>query len=287
MRSPIAIIHSAAGAAKIEEMSYRLLVIDVDGTLVNGKGLVSTEDKEAILGMMEKGIMISLSTGRVARACQPVIRELGLKGSHIFFDGSLILDLSLGKEVYSVPLNKEIVKELVNVARPRDINLELYTTDNLFVEKLDRKSSIHYEFFGLEPRVVDFDVISERERVIKAEVITKRGELDEIGYLKDHFGKRLNFSIARTPALPQIDFVNLVSPEVSKGKALGPLVSYLGVSSDEVVAIGDGLNDISLLEEAGLGIAMGNAPDDLRKVADYITDDADHAGVARAIEMFF
>ena len=83
-----------------------------------------------------------------------------------------------------------------------------------------------------------------------------------------------------------IDFINIIDPEVSKGKALMALASFLGMKMGEVIAIGDGLNDISLLEAAGLAVAMGNAPAEVRQVADYITLDVDHSGVAAAIGRF-
>jgi len=268
-------------------MAYRFLVIDVDGTLLNGRGTISEEDKNAIRRVREKGIAVAISTGRVTQACKPIIKELGLEGSHIFFDGSLILDISSGKEVYSSPLDKEIVRELVGFSRSQDIYLELYSAEELFIERFGQASVMHYEFFGLKPKFVDFDSILDKERIIKAEVITARGEESKIKPIKEYFGGELNFSIARTPALPQIDFVNLVSPEVSKGRALEQLAAYLGVLLEETVAIGDGPNDISLLKTAGLGIAMGNAPLEVKRVAQYVTADVDHGGVAKAIAQFF
>ena len=101
-----------------------------------------------------------------------------------------------------------------------------------------------------------------------------------------HFDSSLHFTWTKTPAYPDIDFVNVLAPRVSKGKALTALVSHLGLSLGEVIAIGDGSNDIPLLTSAGLAIAMGNASDELKAVADYITLDIDHGGVAVAIKKF-
>jgi len=92
--------------------------------------------------------------------------------------------------------------------------------------------------------------------------------------------------VTETPAYPGVNFINVIARGVSKGRALRALVSYLKIPLDGVVAIGDGANDVSLLEEAGLAIAMGNAHDELKGVADHITLDVDHNGVAQAIRVF-
>lgn len=100
------------------------------------------------------------------------------------------------------------------------------------------------------------------------------------------FKDSLRFSWAKTPAYPDIDFVNIIHPEVSKGKALTALTSYMGISLGEVVAVGDGVNDLPFLSVAGLAIVMGNAPDEVKKVADYVTLDVDKSGLAVAINRF-
>ena len=102
----------------------------------------------------------------------------------------------------------------------------------------------------------------------------------------DHFKGVLRGSIARTPAFPAVRFVNVVDPAVSKGTALKKLAEHFSIGLDRVIAIGDGSNDLPLLEKAGLKIAMGNARDELKTIADYVTYDVDHSGVAAAIECF-
>ncbi len=101
-----------------------------------------------------------------------------------------------------------------------------------------------------------------------------------------HFKGSLSLSLTKTPAYPEVDFINVLAPDVSKGNALEALASHLGIALSEVVAIGDGGNDVSLLSRVGLAIAMGNAPDELKTVADYVTLDIDHHGVAAAINKF-
>ncbi len=101
-----------------------------------------------------------------------------------------------------------------------------------------------------------------------------------------HFKDSLNFSWTGTPAYPGIDFINIISKNASKGNALEALIQFLEIDYQEVMAIGDGVNDVSLISAAGLGVAMDNAPEELKAAADYITLDVDNSGVAAAINRF-
>jgi Cof subfamily protein (haloacid dehalogenase superfamily) len=267
--------------------AYRLLVLDVDGTLVNRDGAVSAADRAALRKASGLGVRISLSTGRVIKACLDLIRELSLDGYHIFYNGALVANPATGEEVYARPLGREVVKEAVEFARTSGTYLELYSTSHFFAERENWSDDIHRRFFRVEPTFTDFNGIWEQERIIKAEmVVHNAAEEAKAGDFQRHFGRRLRFSTARTPAFPDVRFINIVDPGVSKGKALETLATKLGVRLEEVMAIGDGSNDIPLLEAAGLAVAMGDAPDEVKAVADYITLDIDHSGVAAAVEKF-
>ena len=90
----------------------------------------------------------------------------------------------------------------------------------------------------------------------------------------------------KSPSFPDVEFINILAPEVSKGRALEALASHLGVSLSEVAAIGDGTNDIPLFSLAGLAVAMDNAPDEVKAVAHYTTLDVDRSGLAAAVKKF-
>jgi hypothetical protein len=266
-------------------MKYRLLVVDIDGTIIGKDGHISAEDREALLKVRQKGIGVSLSTGRAALSCLPIIDQLALDGYHIFCDGALVSNFS--EEVYAEPIDSGVVREAIEFARQNDIYLELYSASRFFVERENWATEIHREFFNLEPTVVDFSGLWERERIIKGGLVTASPE--EVAKAKNfrlRFNHSLHFSPARSPAYPNVDFINVVDLGVSKGKALAALTSHLGISMAEVMAIGDGTNDIPLLSSVGLAVAMGNAPDEVKAVADYITLDVDHSGLAAAVNKF-
>ena len=268
-------------------MKYKLLVVDIDGTLLGRDGSISVENKKALAKARNSGITVSLSTGRVPRACLDIIKQLSLDGYHIFFDGALVSNHNQSEEVYIQPLNKLVTREAVEFARQNDIYLELYSATRYFVERETWGTEIHRQFFDLEPIVVDFTKLLKREPIIKAELMTSSPE--EVAQARSfylQFNSRLHFSWVRTPTYPDVDFINVVDLGVSKGKALAALASHLGISTTEVMAIGDGTNDIPLLSSVGLAIAMDNAPDEVKGVAHYVTLDVDHSGLAAAINRF-
>jgi Cof subfamily protein (haloacid dehalogenase superfamily) len=269
----------------VNQVNYKLLVVDVDGTLL-GRGMkISVENKRALDQARRSGVMVALSTGRAVKACTSVLEQLALDGYHIFFDGALVSDL--GSEVYAQPLERGVVGEAVDLARSLDIDLELYSAANYFIERETWSSDVHRQFFGIEPTVVDFSGLWRRERIIKAglaSVNTK--QVAKASNFSARFEGRLHFSIARSPAFPGVEFTNVVAPEVSKGRALEALALHLGISLSEVMAVGDGTNDISLLAKAGLAVAMDNAPDEVKAVADHVAPDVDRNGLAAAVERF-
>ena len=267
--------------------SYKLLVVDIDGTLLNKNGAISPKDKKALAQASSLGIQVSLSTGRVVKACSKILSQLSLDGYHMFFDGALVYSPAEDKEVYVEPISRELVRQMIDFARRNDINLELFSATHFFIERETWVTDIRRQFFSLEPTIVDLTKLSPNERIIKGGVVVS--SVEEKAKANDfylHFKNRLNLSLTRTPAYPDIDFFNVVAAEVSKGKALAALASFLGIPLTEVMAIGDGANDIPLLSSAGLAVAMGNAPEELKAVADYVTLDVDHNGVAVAISKF-
>jgi len=268
-------------------MKYKLLVVDVDGTLLDGRGNISQEDRDALARASRLGVRVSLSTGRVAQACLGIINQLSLDGYHIFFDGALVSDAEQDREVCAQPLDIGMVKQAVEFAHQHDLNLELYSTTHYFAERETWSTDAHRQFFGIEPTILDFAELWERERIMKGLLVaTTPEEANRVREFCIQFEGGLHFSWAMTPAYPGIDFINILAPEVSKGRALVALASHFGVPISEVMAIGDGPNDVSLLSAAGLAVAMDNAVDEVKAVADHITLDVDHGGVAAAINKF-
>ncbi|MDD4923646.1 MAG: Cof-type HAD-IIB family hydrolase [Dehalococcoidales bacterium] len=265
-------------------MKYKLLVVDVDGTLVDKDGKISGVDAQAIAKTQSAGIQVSLSTGRVIRACRRIIEELSLAGHHIFYDGAVISDPVKDEIIYTRTIATAVVKRAVEFARANQIYLELYTTEKFYAERANWSDVVHRNYFGVDPIIEDLDKICECHKIVKAELISHSKKEDaQVLMFKKEFDGTLRFSPAHSPAHPDIEFMNIVAPGVSKGAALRFLIEYSGLNKDEVLAIGDGLNDVPLFEAAGTRVAMGNAYNELKILADDITLDVENGGVAAAI----
>ena len=266
---------------------YKLLVADIDGTLLGRNGTISTEDADALAKARQSGIQVALSTGRVTQACLAILEQLALNGYHIFSDGALVTNPKTGQEVYAEPIGRDLVRQIVDFAHREEIIFDLYSATHFFVERETWASDIRRQFFGLQPTVIDFTDLWQKERIIKGTLVVRSPEEKaKASSFYRHFKDSLNLSWTKTPAYPEVDFINVIAPGVTKGKALEALAAFLEISLNEVIAIGDGVNDVPVLSRAGLAIAMGNAPDELKTVADYITLDVDHSGVAEAINRF-
>jgi Cof subfamily protein (haloacid dehalogenase superfamily) len=266
---------------------YKLLVIDIDGTLINKEGAVSDKDIQALKRVTGAGIIVAISTGRVVQASKPILDKLPLNGYHIFSDGALVLNPQTGDELYVDPVKKEMVERLVHYAHNSHLHFDFYSSRQYFIEEDDWTTDIRRRFFLLEPTYVDFNSIWQTERIIKGTLIVRTEEGRATAReLQAQFDGGLAFSWTKTPRYPDIDFINILSSTVSKGKALGKLCAFLGIPLNQVMAIGDGSNDISLLSGAGLAVAMGNGTPALKKVAHHVTLDVEQSGVAAAIDRF-
>ena len=264
---------------------YKLLVVDIDGTLVNSRGQISVADEAALVKARDSGIQLSLSTGRGLQASMSIINQFSPDSYHISFDGALVSRPRRGEEVYVQPITQATVRQMVAVAHRLGVDLELFTATGYFVERETWSTDAHRQFFGVSPTIVDFTGLWDRQRIIKGGLVTiNPREAARARNFCRQFDNRLHFSWNKTPAFPDVDFINILAPGVSKGKALEALASHLGISLTEVIAVGDGTNDMSLLTTAGLAIAMGNAPDEVKAIANYVTLDVDHSGLAAALK---
>jgi HAD superfamily hydrolase (TIGR01484 family) len=154
----------------------KLLVVDIDGTLLNRDGAISDEDAGALTRACRAGVHVSLSTGRAVAACLPILERLALDGYHMFFDGALVYNQQKAEQVYVVPVPAPLVKQIADVARRQELNLDLYSITHFFTERETWTTDIRRRFFNLRPTVADFDDIWQKERIIKATIVVRSAE---------------------------------------------------------------------------------------------------------------
>lgn len=264
----------------------RLIVVDVDGTLVGDSGEPTPRVREAVAAGLNAGLQIALCSGRPMASCGRIARSLRLRGPHIVFNGALVKDPDQSRAVLEKPLPPDALDDLIDLARDDDLCLELYTEDTHFVERDWRESRLHALSIRVGYRIASFDGFFGRHDIIKGQIITS-DERSRVATRKlaGELADRLSFSVA-IPMAPCVDMecVNVVDRSVSKGAAVRTLISYYGLARDQVAGIGDARNDLAMFDEVGLRIAMGNADPQVKAAADVVCPGVDEDGLADVIE---
>lgn len=259
---------------------FKLVVLDVDDTIVNSKKELSIASKECIVAAQKKGIYVTLASGRMYQTMQSTAKNLSITIPLISCNGALIRNEERILNCENVDEN--IAKKVMTFFSERNKVLQLYTKQGLFTkEKCPCTWSLE-EQEGLPCSLLDEktydafnkDLLKLLIRLYPSEVCTYRKEL------KDSFGDKISAALSHNV------YIEITNKEVNKGRAVAWLAKYLGVEQKNVLAIGDSPNDTSMLRWAGLGIAMGNASDEVKSVADEITLSVDDDGVAKVLEKY-
>jgi Cof subfamily protein (haloacid dehalogenase superfamily) len=266
---------------------YELLVTDIDGTLVNKDGVISDTDLKALQNIRQKGVMISLCTGRAAGGCHKILDKLAMDGFHIFFDGALVVNSKLNKTIYIRPIEKKLLRQVCDLVQSEGITLELFSQTQFYISQQNALTAVHSQLLDFKPLLSDFSTVISQEDIILGCIVITNSEEKQILSLCSGLESRLRICPTIAPSRPDIRMINITAQGVDKGTALTALISHLGIKPENVIAIGDGANDVSFLANSGLAVAMQNAPDELKDIADYVTADAEHSGIAQAINHFF
>jgi HAD superfamily hydrolase (TIGR01484 family) len=215
-----------------------------------------------------------------------IARSLELAGPHVAFNGALVKDPGEPRAVFRQPLPAGALDRLIDLGRRERLCLELYTEATHFVERDWRESRLHAISIRVGYEIADFDQFFGRADVIKAQIITADDRARAATRdLAEAFSGELRFSVA-IPMAPceGMECVNVVDVAVSKGAAVRALIDFYGLSKTEVAGVGDAPNDLPMLAEVGVRVAMGNADPAVKSVADFICGDVDADGLAAAID---
>lgn len=264
----------------------RLIVVDVDGTLIGASGEPTSRVRDAVHGATGAGIPVALCSGRPLASCGPIARSLDLRGPHVTFNGALVKDPDREGVVLEKPLPPAALDRLIADGRREDLCLELYTRETHFVERDWRESRLHAISIRVTYEISSFDRFFGRHDIVKAQIITSdERNRAATRRLAEESAGQLGFSIA-IPMAPceGMECVNVVEQTVSKGAAVRALIEYYGLSRAEVMGVGDAKNDLPMFEEVGQRIAMGNADSEVKAMADVVCPGVEEDGLAVAIE---
>lgn len=262
-------------------MRYKLLAVDLDGTLIGPDLQVQPRDGEAIARARAAGVRISIATGRGFPIAQRYARDLNLATPVICYQGGLVKDPESGAVLYEATLPPDAYAEAVRLAQEQDLDFHVYAGDNAYLTHLRRSRAFYDRWFSLPFRQVRDLVTGLDHPPTKFLITADEDEADQIEKAwKAHFDGRLQ--IVRSHRL----FVEGTSLGVSKGSALARLAEHLGIDREAVIAMGDNDNDRSMIQWAGLGVVVADAPDDLKNDADYVAPAQPEAAVAHVLERF-
>jgi Cof subfamily protein (haloacid dehalogenase superfamily) len=263
--------------------TFNLVAIDIDGTLVDSRNRLSASIAPSIRAVQARGIGVTLVSGRPKLKMMPLMNELGLKLPYISSGGAYIADPSDHTVIYYSPLAQAEVVEIVELARAVKAPLIAQGPDHLYyegnVEELEQLIAVSkINMTGVEGSEIDIiqvdDVLRECPEPTK---ITICG--DPVGLLQIEEKLRLrNLPLYLTYSAPT--YLEITRSGVNKGEALKLLASHLAIPLERILVIGDSRNDISMFEVAGMAVAMGNAPGEVKVAAKLIAPSNDEDGVA-------
>ena len=265
-------------------MKYKLLVLDVDGTLLNDEREISKRTLAALLKVQQMGARIVLASGRPTYGLMPLAKtlELGNYGGFVLsYNGCQIIKAQNGEILFERRINPEMLPYLEKKARKNGFAIFTYHDDTLITDSPDN------EYIKNEALLNNLKIIREDEFSTAIDfapckcMLVSDKEKALIG-LEQHWEKRLAGTLDAFRSEPY--FLEVVPCGVNKANTLGALLEHLGVTREEVIAVGDGVCDVTMLQLAGMGVAMGHSQDSVKVCADYVTASNEEDGVALAVE---
>ena len=266
---------------------YPLIISDFDGTLVRRDGIVSEENKNAIARHQQNGGFFVISTGRMPLGIFPRVKELGLQGAVSACNGSVILDIESGKLLREGKIPHETTLQVVKKMEEMSLHIHLYELWDYYCNMDDEALKTYENIVGIKAKLVLdrplFELV--REGKISAYKILVMVPEEDCERVLNEL-KQENFQGCEVLRSSRF-LVEVVSKTYSKGTTVEFLAEYYGVPIEKTVAIGDQLNDIPMIERAGLGVAVQNADDRVKAVADFVTQETNETNaVAEIIQKF-
>lgn len=263
----------------------KVLVLDLDGTLTNSDKKITKRTQNVLLTMQKEGHIVVLASGRPAPGVMPVARELHLEkygGYVICCNGGLIIDCCTGEVLFQKVLTKELVAEIFHLAEELKIGIMTYNKRGIVAgSRQDQYMELASAINHLEIQHSDDPMELVTEPVSKC---LGTAPEDVAPAIEEEFRKR--FGNRLTVLRSEPFFIELIPGGVDKAQGIAALIEKLGIAREDVIACGDGFNDISMVKYAGLGIAMANAQDSVKEAADAVTLSNDEDGVAKVIEEY-
>ena len=266
-------------------MNYRLLALDLDGTLLDRRMTTTPRVRAAVAAAQARGVTVTIATGRTFRATKPYVQELGLHGPVICYQGAAVFDAHTGAISAAVPLAGPLAAEGAQLMLDLGLFCLVYADEKLYIADDTRPELAFYRTF--HPEGIDLVVapnLVETTATLQPLKVQITAEPQVIDQVVPRFVEQFN---GRLEVLRTHDhYLELTPLGVSKGTALAQLAEHMEIPREQVMAIGDHFNDLEMIQWAGLGLAMANGAPEVQAAADAIAPSVGEDGVAWGIERY-
>lgn len=263
-------------------MTLKLVAIDLDDTLLDSTLSISGPCKSNIRAAREKGVIITLATGRMYSSALPFALQLEVDVPLITYQGALVKNSQTQQVLYYQPLAPDMAVAVLKYFQKAGVHYHSYFNDQLCLESRSEEGMDYAQLAGVEPLIVPslVDACRQGQEALKIMAVNRDQErlLEMEKDLKHIYGSSLHI----TRSKPY--YLEIMNPQANKALALKTLAEHFGIQQREVMALGDSYNDMEMIKWAGLGVAMGNAPAEVKRVADFVTASNDEDGVAQALQ---
>lgn len=287
---------------------YKLVAIDLDGTMLNQYGIVTDKTKEAIKKVQQKGIEVIIASGRPIDSIKTIAKEIKSEKYFISGNGAIIYDIANDEIIYKNTLKKQKVLEIVKICEENSIYYNIYTEKEIVAKSLQcnvlyyhKENAFKKEEEKTHINIVDnvYDYIANRdENIVKIticdhnqaifnSIIRKIKEVEEIEILDVSHMSRKTIRQGTEEIPIEYFYTEISAKNVDKWNAIEFLKEKMNIKTEEIVAIGDNMNDKKMIENAGLGIAMGQSHPEIKAIADQITASNTEDGVAQALDYLY
>lgn len=260
---------------------YKLVAIDLDGTMLQDNLEIAQETIEAVQQASEKGAIVTIATGRMLTSAKQFAEQLKINAPIITYQGAIIHDLETEKVLYERTISPEISRQILQFAEEKNVHLQVYQDDKVY-GKEENEILLTYAEKTKVPYYIEPDLYQ-----LAARGLTKAIFIDEPSVLEG-IVEELATLVGETTHITKSTqrFLELTHSEANKGHALTHLAKTLGIEQSQTIGIGDNFNDKELITTAGLGVAMGNAVNELKDLADFVTLSNNEHGVKHVLEKF-
>ena len=267
----------------------KLIATDLDGTFLTDDKRISPKNKEAVHEAVEKGIHFVPATGRAYYTMPPNVMRMGEFDYIITSNGAAVIDVKSGKTVYKKQLERSIASKIIDYAIKRDIMVEIFVDGKAYTMRKYMESLVER---GVRERFVKW--YTDTRNVVESydEILVDNITVENINIIFNN--KELRVEMQKEfAAFDDIEVTNSIDNNIeigakgcSKASALKALADMLGIEMDEIMALGDNYNDLDMIKEVGIGVAVSNGEEIIRTEADYITTSNNEDGFYEAVHKF-